>query len=183
MTSVPSLTLALVLSLLLPLFSDQDPYHNVGQAMGLSFSVPTGVKVPSSLRNIYKELASDVEGVRVPNHGNLERWTAQGVMLLNAVLTVRAHQANSHQKKGWEAFTEEVIKTISARGDHVVFLLWGRQAQDRGRLIRNQARHLILKCAHPSGLSAHRGFFGSKHFSKCNDFLKSHGLAPIDWSL
>ena len=145
-------------------------------------SVPNGVQVPMSLRNIYKELKTDC-GTVAPTHGNLEKWAAQGVLLLNSVLTVRAHAAGSHSKRGWETFTEEVIKTISAGGDHVVFVLWGRQAQDRGRLIRNRDRHLILKCAHPSGLSAHRGFFGSKHFSKCNEFLKSHGLAPIDWSL
>lgn len=160
----------------------QDPYHNDGQAMGLSFSVPNGVKIPSSLRNIYKELMTDC-GTTMPSHGNLEKWTAQGVLLLNSALTVRAHAAGSHSKRGWEAFTEEVIKAISAREDNVVFLLWGKWAQDRGRLIKNQSKHLVLKCAHPSGLSAHRGFFGCKHFSKANAYLVERGRAPIDWQL
>jgi len=160
----------------------QDPYHNVGQAMGLSFSVPNGIQIPSSLRNIYKELASDC-GFAIPKHGNLERWTAQGVLLLNAVLTVKAHQAGSHQKKGWEAFTEEIMKIISSQVENVVFMLWGNWAQKRGMLIRNSSKHCILKCAHPSGLSAHRGFFGCKHFSKANNYLREKGKTPIDWQL
>jgi len=161
----------------------QDPYHNVNQAMGLSFSVPRGEKIPSSLRNIYKELASDCTGFTAPKHGNLEKWTAQGVLLLNAVLTVRAHQAGSHQKKGWEAFTEEVIKVISSQEENVVFMLWGRWAQERGRLIKNPTKHCILKCAHPSGLSAHRGFFGCKHFSAANKYLVENDKTPVDWRL
>lgn len=126
------------------------------------------------------KLKEDV-GARVPSHGNLERWAAQGVLLLNSVLTVRAHQAGSHQKRGWEAFTEEVIKAVSTRQDHVVFMLWGRWAQERGRIIRNKHSHCILTCAHPSGLSAHRGFFGCKHFSKANAYLKEHGKPAIQW--
>lgn len=160
----------------------QDPYHNVGQAMGLSFSVPNGVQVPMSLRNIYKELHADC-GLRMPSHGNLEKWAAQGVLLLNSVLTVRAHAAGSHSKRGWEAFTEEVIRTVSSHHENVVFLLWGRWAQDRGRLIKNANKHCILKCPHPSGLSAHRGFFGCKHFSKANAYLEEKGKSAIEWQV
>jgi len=163
----------------------QDPYHNVGQAMGLSFSVPKGIQTPSSLRNIYKELSSDLgaDKFAIPKHGNLERWAAQGVLLLNAVLTVRAHQAGSHSKKGWEAFTEEIIKTVSSQESHVVFMLWGKWAQERGRLIRNAASHCILKCPHPSGLSAHRGFYGCKHFSQANKYLLENKKPPVDWQV
>ena len=150
--------------------------------MGLSFSVPNGVQVPMSLRNIYKELKTDC-GTVAPTHGNLEKWAAQGVLLLNSVLTVRAHAAGSHSRRGWETFTEEVIKTISSQQENIVFLLWGKWAQDRGRLIKNNAKHCILKCPHPSGLSAHRGFFGSKHFSQANKYLVGKKKAPIDWQL
>ncbi|KAK4264147.1 hypothetical protein QN277_029475 [Acacia crassicarpa] len=159
----------------------QDPYHGPGQAMGLSFSVPVGVKVPSSLVNIFKELKQDL-GCSVPSHGNLEKWTSQGVLLLNAVLTVRKHQANSHAKKGWEQFTDAIIRTISQKKEGVVFLLWGNSAQEKSRLI-DTTKHHILKAAHPSGLSANRGFFGCRHFSKTNQLLEQMGISPIDWEL
>ncbi|KAF4348605.1 hypothetical protein G4B88_024083, partial [Cannabis sativa] len=159
----------------------QDPYHGPGQAMGLSFSVPEGVKIPSSLLNIFKELKQDL-GCSVPSHGNLEKWAVQGVLLLNAVLTVRNHQANSHAKKGWEQFTDAVIKTISQKKEGVVFLLWGNSAQEKRRLI-DESKHHILKAAHPSGLSAHRGFFGCRHFSRTNQLLEKMGIDPIDWQL
>ncbi|KAF8015350.1 hypothetical protein BT93_H0992 [Corymbia citriodora subsp. variegata] len=159
----------------------QDPYHGPGQAMGLAFSVPEGIKLPSSLANIFKELKQDL-GCSIPSHGNLERWSAQGVLLLNAVLTVRSHQANSHAKKGWEQFTDAVIKTISHKKKGVVFLLWGNSAQEKRRLI-DETKHHILKAAHPSGLSANRGFFGCRHFSRTNQILENMGLDPIDWQL
>ncbi|MFS8001023.1 putative uracil-DNA glycosylase [Helianthus anomalus] len=159
----------------------QDPYHGPGQAMGLSFSVPQGIKIPSSLLNIYKELHQDL-GCSIPSHGNLERWAVQGVLLLNAVLTVRQHQANSHAKKGWEQFTDSVIETISAKKTGIVFLLWGNYAQAKSRLI-DENKHHILKAAHPSGLSAHRGFFGCRHFSRTNRILEEAKTTPIDWQL
>ncbi|XP_058090387.1 uracil-DNA glycosylase, mitochondrial [Magnolia sinica] len=159
----------------------QDPYHGPGQAMGLAFSVPAGVKVPSSLINIFKELKQDV-GCSIPSHGNLEQWAVQGVLLLNTVLTVRNHQANSHAKKGWELFTDSVIRTISQKKTGVIFLLWGNSAQEKSRLI-DESKHHILKAAHPSGLSANRGFFGCRHFSKTNHILKGMGILPIDWQL
>lgn len=159
----------------------QDPYHGPGQAMGLSFSVPEGVKIPSSLANIFKEIHQDV-GCRLPSHGNLEKWAVQGVLLLNTVLTVRRHQANSHAKKGWEQFTDAVIKAISDKKEGVVFLLWGNSAQEKSRLI-NVTKHHILKAAHPSGLSANRGFFGCRHFSRTNQILEQMGMNPIDWQL
>ncbi|XP_078445938.1 uracil dna glycosylase [Wolffia australiana] len=159
----------------------QDPYHGPGQAMGLSFSVPHGVKIPPSLSNIFKELNQDL-GCSIPLHGNLLPWAAQGVLLLNTVLTVRKQQANSHAKKGWEQFTDAAISTISERKSGVVFLLWGNSAQDKARLI-DAKKHYVLKAAHPSGLSANRGFFGCKHFSKTNEILERQGLAPIDWQL
>lgn len=159
----------------------QDPYHGPGQAMGLSFSVPEGVKVPSSLVNIFKELQKDV-GCSIPKHGNLERWAVQGVLLLNTVLTVRNHQANSHAKKGWEPFTDAVIRTISQKKTGIVFLLWGNSAQEKTRLI-DESKHHILRAAHPSGLSANRGFFGCRHFSQTNQLLEKMGLSPIDWQL
>lgn len=159
----------------------QDPYHGPGQAMGLSFSVPEGIKVPSSLVNIFKELKRDL-GCSIPSHGNLEKWAVQGVLLLNAVLTVRNHQANSHAKKGWEQFTDAVIKAISQRKEGVVFLLWGNSAQEKRRLI-DESKHHILKAAHPSGLSANRGFFGCRHFSRTNQLLEKMGITPIDWQL
>ncbi|XP_020079691.1 uracil-DNA glycosylase, mitochondrial [Ananas comosus] len=159
----------------------QDPYHGPGQAMGLAFSVPEGIKIPSSLINIFRELEKDV-GCSVPAHGNLEKWAVQGVLLLNTVLTVRKHQANSHAKKGWEPFTDAVIRTISQKKSGVVFLLWGNSAQGKIRLI-DESKHFILKAAHPSGLSANRGFFGCRHFSQTNKKLERLGISPIDWQL
>uniref|UniRef100_A0A2P2L0S9 Uracil-DNA glycosylase n=1 Tax=Rhizophora mucronata TaxID=61149 RepID=A0A2P2L0S9_RHIMU len=159
----------------------QDPYHGPGQAMGLSFSVPEGVNPPSSLVNIFKELQQDI-GCSIPSHGNLERWAIQGVLLLNSVLTVRSHQANSHANKGWEQFTDAVINTISQKKEGVVFLLWGNSAQKKSRLI-DETKHHILKAAHPSGLSANRGFFGCRHFSGTNKLLERLGVPPIDWQL
>ncbi len=159
----------------------QDPYHNPGQAHGLSFSVPEGVAIPPSLVNIYKEIASDI-GVPVPRHGNLESWAQRGVLLLNAVLTVRANEPASHQKIGWMDFTNAVIREISNKKEHVVFLLWGRFAQEKQALI-DETKHLVLKAAHPSPLSAHNGFFGCRHFSRTNEYLISHGIDPIDWAL
>lgn len=159
----------------------QDPYHGPGQAMGLSFSVPNGVKVPSSLVNIYKELQQDLS-CSIPSSGNLEKWAVQGVLLLNAVLTVRQHQANSHAKKGWELFTDAVIETISQKKKGVVFLLWGNYAQAKARLV-DETKHHVLKAAHPSGLSANRGFFGCRHFSRTNQILEKMGTSPIDWQL
>lgn len=159
----------------------QDPYHGPGQAMGLSFSVPQGIKIPSSLTNIYKELEKDL-GCSIPSHGNLEKWAVQGVLLLNAVLTVRQYQANSHAKKGWEEFTDAVIKAISMKKKGVVFLLWGNYAQAKLKLI-DESKHHVLKAAHPSGLSANRGFFGCKHFSCTNGKLEQMGISPIDWQL
>lgn len=159
----------------------QDPYHGAGQAHGLSFSVPLGVAPPPSLKNMYKELQADV-GFQIPNHGNLEHWADQGVFLLNAFLTVNASEPASHQKAGWEQFTDAVIKTLSEKREHLVFLLWGRFAQEKASLI-DAEKHLILKAAHPSPFSAHSGFFGCKHFSKTNDYLSQNGTAPIDWTL
>ncbi len=157
----------------------QDPYHGPGQAHGLSFSVKPGVPFPPSLMNIFKEVESDV-GKALPASGDLTRWADQGVFLLNATLTVRAHQAGSHQKRGWEEFTDEVIKTISERREHVVFLLWGSYAQKKSLLIDTR-KHLVLKAPHPSPLSSYRGFFGSKHFSKTNEYLIEKGMEPIVW--
>lgn len=159
----------------------QDPYHGPGQAMGLSFSVPQGIKVPSSLANMYKELEKDL-GCSIPSHGNLEKWAVQGVLLLNAVLTVKQHQANSHAKRGWEQFTDAVIKAISVKRKGVVFLLWGNYAQAKLKLV-DETKHHVLKAAHPSGLSANRGFFGCKHFSRTNGILEQMGIPPIDWQL
>jgi uracil-DNA glycosylase len=159
----------------------QDPYHGPGQAHGLCFSVPHGIKAPPSLTNIFKEIKTDL-GYDIPSHGNLEPWAKQGVMLVNATLTVRASSAGSHQKKGWEEFTDRVIKVISEQQERVVFLLWGRYARAKESLIDTE-KHLVLSAAHPSPLSAYNGFFGCKHFSKANAFLKENGLAEIDWSL
>ncbi len=159
----------------------QDPYHDENQAHGLSFSVRPGVPIPPSLGNIYKELQEDV-GFRVPNHGCLIPWAEQGVLLLNAVLTVRAHQANSHQGKGWETFTDAVLRAVNAKTSRVVFLLWGSYAQRKAEGI-DTARHTVLKAPHPSPLSANRGFFGCRHFSKTNAALTAAGLPPIDWQL
>jgi len=158
----------------------QDPYHNPGQAHGLSFSVPDGVTKPPSLINIFKEIQSDL-GINPPVNGNLEKWAQQGVLLLNASLTVRAGEANSHAKIGWHEFTDAVIKTISSEKKGVVFLLWGRFAQDKQVLI-DETRHYVLKAAHPSPLSANNGFFGCKHFSKTNAILRQQSLEAIDWN-
>lgn len=157
----------------------QDPYHGVGQAHGLSFSVKAGVPFPPSLLNIFKEIKSDL-GKPLPSNGDLTRWADQGVFLLNSTLTVRAHQPGSHQKKGWEEFTDKVIRTISDTRENVVFLLWGAYAQKKAVLI-DEKKHLILKAPHPSPLSSYRGFFGCKHFSKTNDYLVKNGIDPIEW--
>ncbi len=159
----------------------QDPYHEPNQAHGLSFSVPEGVKIPPSLVNIYKELQSDV-GCPIHSNGYLKKWADEGVLLLNSVLSVRHSQAGSHSKKGWETFTDRVIQCISENKTHVVFLLWGRYAISKTSLI-DQSKHLVLTAPHPSPLSAYSGFFGCRHFSKTNNYLISHGIAPIDWSL
>jgi uracil-DNA glycosylase len=159
----------------------QDPYHGKGQAHGLCFSVPQGIRQPPSLVNIFKELHSDL-GIPVPDHGNLEKWADQGVLLINATLTVRDSQAGSHQKKGWETFTNRVIETVSTHKNGIVFLLWGRYAQAKESLI-DGSRHLVLKSAHPSPLSAYNGFYGCKHFSRTNEYLEQQGLTGIDWSL
>ncbi|WP_124728336.1 uracil-DNA glycosylase [Staphylospora marina] len=159
----------------------QDPYHGPGQAHGLSFSVKPGVRIPPSLVNIYKELHADL-GCTIPNHGHLTKWAEQGVLLLNNVLTVRAGQANSHRGKGWEQFTAEVIRTLNEREEPVVFILWGRNAQEKKKLITRD-HHLIIESAHPSPLSASNGFFGSRPFSRTNEFLEKHGIRPIDWQI
>lgn len=157
----------------------QDPYHGSGQANGLCFSVHDGIRVPPSLVNIFKEIKADL-GKPIPTSGELERWAEQGVLLLNATLTVRAGSPGSHQNKGWETFTDAVIKKISDEKQHVVFLLWGAYAQKKGEII-DRNKHLVLMSAHPSPFSADRGFFGCKHFSKANAYLKSKGLKEIDW--
>ena len=159
----------------------QDPYHNDGQAHGLCFSVKKGVETPPSLVNIYKELEDDM-GCYIPNNGNLEKWAKQGVLLLNTVLTVRAHQANSHRGIGWEQFTDAAIRILDEEDRPIVFLLWGRPAQMKASMLHNP-RHLILEAPHPSPLSAYRGFFGCRHFSKTNEFLLRNGLEPIDWQI
>ena len=159
----------------------QDPYHGVGQAHGLCFSVTHGVTPPPSLVNIFKELNSDL-GIPIPKHGNIEKWAKQGVLLLNATLTVRAHQAGSHQNKGWETFTDAAIKALSKHRSNIVFLLWGSYAQAKTKIIET-GKHLILKAPHPSPLSVYRGFFGCKHFSKTNVYLKQHSLQEIDWQI
>ncbi len=157
----------------------QDPYHEPGQAMGLCFSVNEGIPFPPSLQNIFKEIHDDT-GAPVPTSGNLTRWAQQGVMLLNATLTVREHQAGSHQGHGWETFTDAVIQTLSSEREHLVFILWGSYAQRKGAFI-DRSRHLVLQSAHPSPLSAYRGFFGNKHFSQANEYLRAHGVEPIRW--
>lgn len=157
----------------------QDPYHNTGQAHGLCFSVTDGTEFPPSLINIFKELNRDL-GVPIPKSGNLERWARQGVLLLNAILTVRAHQALSHQNKGWERFTDAAISALNRYRENIVFMLWGSYAQNKGANI-DPTRHLVLKTVHPSPLSASRGFFGCGHFSRCNDYLRSKGMEPIIW--
>lgn len=157
----------------------QDPYHGPGQAHGLCFSVNDGIAFPPSLRNIFKELNDDL-GIAIPKSGNLSEWAKQGVLLLNATLTVRANQAASHQKKGWEEFTDAVIQKINSEKEHVVFLLWGNYAIGKSKFI-DANKHLVLTSVHPSPLSASRGFFGNKHFSRTNTFLKEKGIAPIQW--
>lgn len=158
----------------------QDPYHEAGQAMGLSFSVPDGVAMPPSLQNIFKEIQGDL-GIGVPQSGNLTRWAEQGVLLLNATLTVRAHQAGSHQRHGWERFTDAAISKLSEGRDHLVFILWGGYARSKASLI-DRSRHLVLESVHPSPLSANRGgWFGNHHFSRCNEYLAGHGMDPINW--
>ena len=157
----------------------QDPYHEPGQAHGLCFSVNDGVQIPPSLVNIYKEIENDL-GIAAPRSGNLTRWAEQGVLLLNATLTVQAHRAGSHQGKGWEEFTDAAIRQLAVERDHLVFLLWGAYAQRKGETI-DANRHLVLKSPHPSPLSAHRGFFGNKHFSRTNEYLSAHNMEPINW--
>ena len=159
----------------------QDPYHNIGQAHGLSFSVKPGVEAPPSLVNIYNELKDDL-GCYIPNNGYLVKWAQQGVLLLNTVLTVRAHQANSHRGMGWEEFTDAAIRILNEQDRPIVFILWGSPAQKKAQMLNNP-RHLILKAPHPSPLSAYRGFFGSRPFSQTNNFLKANGLEPIDWQI
>ena len=159
----------------------QDPYHGPGQAHGLCFSVNDGIQFPPSLQNIFKEIKSDLD-IPIPTSGNLTRWAEQGVLLLNATLTVRAHNAGSHQKKGWETFTDSVIRILAEQKENLVFILWGAYAQKKGA-IANPNNNLILKAVHPSPLSAYRGFFGCKHFSRANEFLASHGVEPIDWQI
>ena len=157
----------------------QDPYHEPGQAHGLCFSVSDGVPPPPSLQNIFKEIESDL-GIPVPKSGNLERWAEQGVFMLNATLTVRAHQAGSHQKKGWETFTDQVVRLLNESENHLVFILWGAYAQRKGEFI-DAKKHLVLSSVHPSPLSSHKGFFGNHHFSKAKAYLTSHGKEPIRW--
>ena len=157
----------------------QDPYHGDGQAHGLCFSVKPDVEIPPSLVNIYKELEDDL-GCYIPNNGYLEKWARQGVLMLNTVLTVRAHQANSHRGIGWEEFTDAAIRALNNEREHLVFILWGAYAQKKGAFI-DRSRHLVLTSAHPSPLSAHNGFFGNHHFSLTNDYLRAHGQTPIDW--
>lgn len=159
----------------------QDPYHGPGQAHGLSFSVRPGVPPPPSLINIYKEMKDDL-GITPPKHGYLKYWADQGVLLLNAVLTVESNQAGSHQNRGWEIFTDKIIHLINDEKEHVVFILWGAYAQKKGAFI-DRKKHLVITSPHPSPLSAHRGFFGSKPFSRANAYLKQHGIEPIDWQL
>jgi uracil-DNA glycosylase len=159
----------------------QDPYHGPGQAHGLSFSVLPGISLPPSLQNIFKEIKDDL-GIQIPTSGSLEKWSKQGILLLNATLTVRANQPGSHQKKGWENFTDSVIRNLSAKRSGIIFLLWGKFAQAKESLI-DTTKHFILKAAHPSPLSAYAGFFGCKHFSRTNEILVREGKTPIDWSL
>jgi uracil-DNA glycosylase len=160
----------------------QDPYHGTGQAHGLSFSVQKGIAVPPSLKNIYKELSADIRGFQIPAHGNLTKWADEGVLLLNATLTVRAHEAGSHQGKGWEIFTDTIISKLSEQREGLVFLLWGRYAQNKSELIDGK-KHTVLKAAHPSPFSAYNGFFGCAQFSKTNEILIKEGKNPIDWQI
>lgn len=157
----------------------QDPYHDVGQANGLCFSVNDGIPFPPSLRNIFKEIESDI-GTPIPQSGDLSRWAKQGVLLLNATLTVEAHRAGSHQRRGWEEFTDQVINHLATKRNNIVFILWGSYAIGKGSFI-DRNRHLVLTSVHPSPLSAHRGFFGNHHFSRANQYLIEHGKTPIEW--
>lgn len=157
----------------------QDPYHGAGQANGLCFSVPRDIDIPPSLNNIYKEIEAEY-GIQMPRHGDLTGWAAQGVLLLNATLTVQQDRAGSHQRKGWEEFTDAIIRTVNEKREHVVFLLWGSYAQKKGALI-DRKKHRVLETSHPSRLSAHRGFRGCGHFKKANDYLVKHGLKPVEW--
>ncbi|RUT73391.1 uracil-DNA glycosylase [Ancylomarina longa] len=159
----------------------QDPYHGLGQANGLCFSVQNGVAIPPSLKNIFKEMNADLE-FPIPQSGNLENWSKQGILLLNATLTVRANQAGSHQNRGWEAFTDAVVKCLSEKKENLVFMLWGAYAQQKGKQI-DASKHLILRSAHPSPFSAEKGFFGNRHFSKANKYLKEKGKGEINWKL
>lgn len=158
----------------------QDPYHEPGQAMGLAFSVPKGVTIPRSLKNIYKEIEAEY-GYPVPDHGDLTSWARQGVLLLNTVLTVREHAAGSHAGHGWEIFTDNIIKELNNSENPIVFMLWGNKAREKRNLI--SGNHLVLEAAHPSPFSANKGFFGCGHFKKCNDWLEKHGVEPIDWRI
>lgn len=159
----------------------QDPYHNPGQAMGLSFSVPKGVKTPPSLQNIYKELNSSLD-IPIANHGDLSKWAQQGVFLLNAMLTVERNKPGAHQKSGWQFFTDAAIQALSEQREHLVFMLWGAFAKNKKSLI-NSSKHLILESPHPSPFSAHKGFFGNNHFKLANEYLIAHGQSPIDWDV
>lgn len=159
----------------------QDPYHGAGQAHGLSFSVPVGIAPPPSLKNIFKEIEQDL-GIPVPGHGCLEHWAEQGVLLLNATLTVEEADAGAHQRRGWETFTDRIVQCLNEQRDGLVFMLWGSYAQKKGAFIDGH-RHLVLRSPHPSPLSAHRGFFGNRHFSSANTYLAEQGVAPIDWAL
>lgn len=158
----------------------QDPYHGAGQAHGLCFSVPENISTPPSLQNIYKEIQADL-GLPIPQNPNLDRWAKQGVLLLNATLTVRAKSPGSHQHQGWEEFTDAAIKALSDKKEHLVFLLWGKYAQEKGAVI-DRTKHLVLTAAHPSPFSAHSGFFACRHFSKANEYLSAHKKEPIDWA-
>ncbi|AIL32498.1 uracil-DNA glycosylase [Basilea psittacipulmonis] len=160
----------------------QDPYHGVGQAHGLAFSVKPHVPIPPSLQNIYKELSEDISGFTIPDHGCLTDWAKQGVLLLNAVLTVEQDRANSHANWGWEVFTDHVIASLNREREHLVFVLWGKYAQKKGQVI-DETKHLVIRSAHPSPLSAYRGFFGSKPFSQINQYLVSQGISPINWQI
>lgn len=160
----------------------QDPYHGAGQAHGLAFSVPSGIAIPPSLRNIYKELNQDIDGFSIPQHGCLQNWAQQGVLLLNTVLTVAAGQAHAHANWGWEQFTDQVIAQLNIRRSGLVFMLWGSHARKKGAMI-DRKKHLILQAPHPSPLSASRGFFGCKHFSQANQYLQQHGHTAIDWQI
>ena len=159
----------------------QDPYHDEGQANGLAFSVNKDKKIPPSLKNIYKELNSDL-GIPIPNHGDLSKWAKEGVLLLNSILTVEPHKPASHRSIGWEEYTDQIIKEINEKKEHIVFILWGKYAQDKGKYI-DESKHLVIKSPHPSPFSARKGFFNSKPFSKCNTYLKKNGIEEIDWEI